>query len=291
MLEGIITKGIGGFYYIMTDKGLIESHARGLFREKDLTPMIGDRVLIRIREDEGKGYIEEIYPRKNQLKRPPVANITQAVIVFSISEPDINTWLLDRFLIMAKEQGLKTLIVINKIDLDEDKAKEIYKIYNKAGYEVLLLSTLKNIALEELKDYFKRETSVFYGPSGVGKSSILNFLNPKLDLEVGKVSKSTGRGRHTTRHVELMILDKNSYVLDTPGFSSLELKFIEDKINLRDYYKEMSEIGRDCKFQSCLHNKEPGCKVKKAVESGEIDKVRYKNYLRILEEIDNIKRY
>lgn len=291
MLEGIITKGIGGFYYVMTEKGLIESRARGVFREENITPLIGDKVRIRISDEDETGYIEEIHPRTSELVRPPVANITQLIVVMSIKKPKLNTWLLDRFTMMAEEEGLKLLICINKSDLDEKKSNEIKEIYELAGYRVLKTSVLEDLNIDLLEKEMLGEISVLAGPSGVGKSSILNAIKEDFKLETGDISKKTERGRHTTRHVELLNIDENSYVLDTPGFSSLDLSFIENEIVVRDYFKEIKKAGEGCRFQSCLHRNEPNCNVKSKVEEGKISKSRYKNYLKVLEEVENIKRY
>ncbi len=291
MINGIITKGIGGFYYVMTDDGLIECRARGLFREENLKPLIGDKVDIRISSEDNTGYIEKIYPRTSELIRPTVANITQIIIVMSIEDPKINPWLLDRFIMMAEKEKLKIVICINKFELNEEKASEIERAYKLAGFDVFKTSTFENVGVDDLKTYLKGEMTAFAGPSGVGKSSLLNLIGEEVDLEVGDISKKTGRGKHTTRHVELMALDKDTYVLDTPGFSSLDLRFIEDKTDIKKYFREIDKYGKTCKFQSCLHENEPNCNIKKMVEAGEISQLRYDNYLYFLNEYKNIKKY
>lgn len=291
MLEGRIVKGVGGLYFIKTSEGIIKSRARGVFRVEKLTPLIGDLVSIRISEEDNMGYIIDIKERKTELLRPPVANITQAIVVMSVKDPDINTWLLDKFLLMSEYESLDTVIVFNKSDLDKEKADNLKSIYEKAGYEVIITSTALNIGVDEVREHLRNNISVFAGPSGVGKSSLLNMIDSKLKLETGDISIKNKRGKHTTRHIELLELDDNSFVLDSPGFSSLNLDFIEDESDIRNYFKEIHEFGRDCKFQSCLHNKEPGCAVKSAVENGEIDNKRYANYLLLLEEVKNIRRY
>lgn len=291
MIEGIIIKGIGGFYYIKTKDGIIESRARGIFREENLTPLVGDRVKIRINEEDNSGYIEEILERKNELIRPPVANISQAIIVMSIKKPDINTWLLDKFLIMAEHKNLNIIICLNKMDLSEKEIIHIKNIYETVGYKVLITSSKENIGIENLMAYLKEHITVFAGPSGVGKSSLLNKVNPQFNRETGDVSAKSKRGKHTTRSVELLELGENTYVLDTPGFSSLDLSFIEDPSSLREYFKEIKKYGQECRFLSCLHDKEPDCAVKRYVVEGVISKERYDNYLRLLEEIKNIRRY
>lgn len=291
MIDGIIVKGIGGFYYIKTEDKVIESRARGVFREDKITPLIGDRVRIRISDEDNTGYIEDIYERKSELKRPPVANITQAIIVMSIKEPDVNTWLLDRFLMMAEHENLDIVICINKVDLNPGEALKLKSIYELAGYRVIETSVVSDIGIDELKKLLDRNISVFAGPSGAGKSSLLNIVSSDFNLETGDVSSKTKRGKHTTRHVELLELNKDSFVLDSPGFSSLNVDFIEEDNQVRDYFREFIEYGDKCRFMSCLHDTEPGCEVKKQVEEGNISKERYENYLLFLKEIKNIRRY
>ncbi|OZV12860.1 ribosome small subunit-dependent GTPase A [Tissierella sp. P1] len=291
MVNGIIIKGIGGFYYVKTESGIVECRARGIFREEKLTPLVGDKVKIRISSEDNTGYIEEIYPRTSQLLRPPVANITQAIIVMSIKKPDVNTWLLDRFLIMAEHEKLEIMICINKSDLMPEKALELKTIYENIGYRVINTSVLTGIGIDELKIALDNNISVFAGPSGAGKSSLLNAVNRNFKLETGDVSTKTKRGKHTTRHVELLELHDNAFVLDSPGFSSLNIDFIEEEIQLKNYFKEIYKYGENCRFISCLHGNEPDCEVKKQVEEGNIAKERYENYLLFLEEIKNIRRY
>lgn len=292
MLEGIIIKGVGGFYYVKTDKGIYESRARGVFREEKITPLIGDKVRIRINPEDNTGYIEEIKNRKSQLLRPPVANVEQAIVVMSVKKPKINYWLLDRFLLSIEYEKLNPIICINKTDLiKETDRNEIKSIYEDAGYEVIFTSVIDNIGIDEIKNVLRDEVTVLAGPSGVGKSSLLNLIQPDLKLETGGVSKKTKRGRHTTRHVELLELDIGGYVLDTPGFSALDLSFIKKEEELRNYFNEMKDLNYLCRFDSCLHNKEPNCEVKTRVKTGKISKSRYENYLKFLNELKNIRRY
>lgn len=262
MIEGKIIKGIGGFYYVKTHQGIIECRARGIFREKDLTPLVGDNVKLRISEEDNTGYIEEILTRKNELIRPPVANISQAVIVMSIKKPNINTLLLDKYLMMVEHNDLNIVICFNKSDLDKSLGEDFKAIYEQIGYRVILTSNKLNMGINELKDGLKGHTTVFSGPSGVGKSSLLNNLNPELNRKTGDISSKSLRGKHTTRSVEFFELDDNTFVLDTPGFSSLELNFIEEAIEVRKYFIEIYKYGAGCRFQSCLHDKEPNCIVK-----------------------------
>lgn len=291
MLKGIIIKGVGGFYYVKTSEGIIESRARGLFRDENITPLVGDKVNIRISEEDKTGYIDEIYPRTTQLLRPPVANVSQAVIVMSIKNPDINTWLLDKFLLMAEYEKLNVIICFNKSDLSEEKTLSLSEVYKAAGYKVIISSVVESIGIEELRNSLDDNITVFAGPSGAGKSSLLNAINPILKLETGDISNKSKRGKHTTRHVELINLKEDSYVLDTPGFSSLHLDFIEDEVELREYFREIDKIGKECRFISCLHDQEPDCAVKRNVETGNINKDRYDNYLLLLKEIKSNRRY
>lgn len=291
MIDGIILKGIGGFYYVQTADEVIQCRARGNFREEGITPLIGDKVRIRISKEDNNGYIDEIYERETSLTRPPVANITQAIVVMSIEKPKVNLWLLDRFLLMAEAEELNIVICINKTDLNLEASVRIKDIYNKIGYKVILTSIVEEKGIDDLMLALKDNTSVFAGPSGVGKSSLLNLVKPSYKLETGEVSEKNKRGKHTTRHTELLHLKNNSYVLDTPGFSSLDIDFIESPAELGEYFKEIKEYSRGCKFMNCLHLNEPGCEVKKQVADNEISSERYENYLLFLEEIKNIRRY
>ena len=291
MLEGIIIKGIGGFYYVKTEEGIIESRARGVFRDNDITPLVGDKVKIRISEEDGTGYVVDVAERSTQLLRPPVANVTQAIVVMSVKSPDMNTWLLDKFLLMSEYEGLDVIVCINKSDLDPGLSEKYKDVYEKAGYKVLLTSTKLDIGIDSLKKHLLDNISVFAGPSGVGKSSLLNMIDHRLNLETGIVSNKTKRGKHTTRHTELLELDPSSFILDTPGFSSLNLDFIEDETYVKEYFREIFKYGEGCRFLSCLHDKEPNCAIKEKVEEGIIDEERYNNYLLLLNEVRNIRRY
>ncbi len=291
MLDGIIIKGIGGFYYVKTSQGIIQCRARGVFRENNITPLVGDKVKIKISEEDGSGYVVDIGERKSQLLRPSVANVTQAIVVMSIKSPNINSWLLDKFLLMAEYEGLDVVICINKYDLDKNLSEKYKEIYEKAGYRVLLTSCKLDLGMDDLRRELHGQISVFAGPSGVGKSSLLNKIDNRLNLETGDISNKTQRGKHTTRHTELLQLDDKSYILDTPGFSSLNLDFIEDENQVKDYFREIHKYGSDCRFMTCLHDKEPNCAVKDKVEEGLINEERYGNYLLLLNETRNIRRY
>lgn len=291
MLEGIIVKGIGGFYYVKVNDTVYECRARGLFRKNKIIPLIGDRVLIKINRGDNTGYIEQIFDRFTELKRPPVSNVNQAIIVFAAQKPDPNLWLLDRFLLLASYQGLDVVICINKSDLDsEGKADNILNIYNKAGYKIFKASCKTKQGIDEIRNILDNKITVFAGPSGVGKSTLLNNIQSNLRLQTGDISQKTSRGKHTTRHVELIELELGGWVLDTPGFSTLDIDFLEEN-ELDKYFIEIYEKGSLCKFSGCSHYKEPGCEVKKAVENGEISESRYDNYLSMLQEIKRIRRY
>lgn len=291
MIDGIILKGVGGFYYVDTNSEVIQCRARGNFREEGITPLVGDKVKIRISKEDNNGYIEEIYNRKTRLLRPSVSNVTQVIIVMSIENPKINTWLLDKFIIMAEAEGLGIIICINKSDLDVDGSSNLKDIYTDIGYTVLQTSIKTGIGIKHLKSTLKDNISVFAGPSGVGKSSLLNAVNPEYELKIGEISDKNKRGKHTTRHTELLYLEENSYVLDTPGFSSLDMDFIEDERELSDYFIEFKKHSSNCKFINCIHLSEPGCEIKRQVEDNEISSGRYQNYLLFLDEIKKDRRY
>lgn len=291
MLEGIIVKGIGGFYYVKTEEGIIESRAKGNFRENNITPLVGDRVKIRISKEDGSGYVEEILPRRSELVRPSVANVTQVLIVMSVNDPDINLWLLDKFIMLAESEGIEIVLVLNKIDLDRDKALSIKEVYENIGYRVILTSWTSGEGLDQLRDSLEGNMTVFAGPSGVGKSTLLNTLDPRIKFETGDISSKTKRGKHTTRHTELIDLDDTTYVLDSPGFSSLNLDFIEGEQDVQEYFREIKEAREKCKFISCIHINEPSCNVKDRVEASSIDRNRYANYISFVNEIKNRKRF
>lgn len=282
-MEGIILKGIGGFYYVKTEEKVYECKARGKFRNKKLTPMVGDRVII-TPNDDNYGAIEEICTRDNYLIRPQVANISQAFIVFALKNPDVNLDLLNKFLIQCELKNIKSIVCFNKIDLYSDyENHEAVKMVSDAGYDYIFLKAKEETNLDELKSKLKGNINVFCGPSGVGKSTILNKLVGKEVMETGIISERLKRGKHTTRHSELVEVN-NGFVVDTPGFSTLDLKF-DSKEELKDYFREFHEYEDQCKFNGCLHHKEPKCGVKDAVNNGEINKDRYEFYIKTLEEI------
>lgn len=291
MIEGRIIKGIGGFYYVETKNGLYECRARGIFRKNKITPLVGDRVKISIVDEENKkGVVEEIQKRETELVRPPIANVNKALIVFAVKNPTPHLSLLDRFIVLAERENLEIVIVLTKIDLDDDNTFEkIKNIYEPCGYKVIGVSNFEKINIDKVKEELKDNTVVFAGPSGVGKSSLLNEIDSNFKLKTGDVSDKIKRGRHTTRHAELFELEFGGLVADTPGFSSLTLDDIED-IELKEYFIEFEQYD-DCKFGSkCIHQNEPNCAVKKAVENGEIPKERYESYIQLLNEIRQGKR-
>ena len=287
-MKGKIIKEIGGFYYVKTSEGLIECKARGKFRHKDMKPMVGDDVEIEV--SNGKGIIEEIFERKSQLIRPTVANVTQAFVVFAVKNPDINFDLLNRFLILCEHNNIEAVVCLNKVDLVSEEEKEAIKQkIVDIGYDVLYINAKKGIGIEKLREKLDNNETVLCGPSGAGKSTLINTLTEKYHMETGEVSEKIGRGKHTTRHSELIDV-VGGYIVDTPGFSTLEVNFIE-KEDLRYSFPEFEEYNNLCKFRGCLHYKEPNCAVKKAVEEGKINKYRYDFYIRTLEEKMDGRKY
>ena len=292
MINGKIIKGIGGFYYVDTEKGLYECRARGIFRKNKITPLVGDRVSISVVDKENKkGVVEEIEKRDTELVRPPIANVDKALIVFAIKNPAPNLSLLDRFIVLAEKENLEIVIVFTKVDLDADGEllEELKSIYEVSGYKVIPVSNKLKLNIDKIKEELKENTVLFAGPSGVGKSSLLNEVDKNFELKTGEVSDKIKRGKHTTRHAELLKLECGGMVADTPGFSSLTLDDI-DESELKEYFIEFDKYD-DCRFGSrCIHENEPSCAVKEAVENGEISKKRYESYIQLLNEIRSGKR-
>ena len=283
-MEGRIIKGIGGFYYIKTDDGIIECKARGKFRYNSLKPMVGDKVDIIV--ENGKGVIEKIYERTSELIRPTVSNVTRAFVVFAIKNPDIKFELLNRFLVLCEYNDIEAIVCLNKEDLcSEEEKKEIEEAIKEIGYEVLFINAKEKRGLEDLEKRLENNITVLCGPSGAGKSTLLNALIKTDHMETGEVSEKIGRGKHTTRHSELIEIE-NGYLVDTPGFSTLDLNFME-KDELKYCFPEFNKYQDECKFRGCNHYKEPSCAVKENVESGNINKLRYEFYIKRLEEILN----
>lgn len=290
MPEGKIIKALSGFYYVLNESETVQCRGRGVFRKNKITPLVGDEVVFQAENDK-EGYILEVKERKNELVRPPIANVDQAILVFSAVEPDFSTALLDRFLVLVEFNHIKPIICITKMDLTNAKQnKEIQHYaddYRKAGYDVLLTSSETEEGVKELFPYLEGEISVFAGQSGVGKSSLLNALNPDLDLRTDDISSHLGRGKHTTRHVELIKVGQG-LVADTPGFSSLEFMDIEIS-DLNFCFPDIEKLSEECKFRGCLHKAEPKCAVKAAIENGELPSYRYEHYTTFLQEIKDRK--
>ncbi len=292
MKEGIILKALSGFYYVeeKESKQLYSCRSRGLFRKQKITPLVGDNVRFIVEEDMS-GYVMEVLERKNELVRPPIANVDCALVVFSVKEPDFNVKLLDRFLAVIEHNQIEPIIILTKSDLlteDEFKAvDEVIDYYRQIGYKTVYTSAKQALGLTEVQEMIEDQTVVICGQSGVGKSSLLNAMDLTLNLQVNEISKALGRGRHTTRHVELHKLN-GALLADTPGFSSLDLEQIEVG-DLSYTFIEFHERSEACKFRGCIHDQEPKCAVKQAVENGEFLQTRYDNYQVFLNEIRSRK--
>ena len=276
-MRGRINKGIGGFYYVSVDDGIIECKARGKFRKERITPIIGDEVEIEVKN--GKGAITKIYERKNSLIRPAVANIDVIVVVVASKDPDPATFVTDKMLVNAEINGIPSIVCINKSDLAN--TSELYDIYTCAGYKTVCVSALENNGLDELFEIIKGKTAAFAGVSGVGKSTILSRITG-MELETGTVSDKISRGKHTTRHVELFKMRGGGYVLDTPGFSSVETEDISLQ-DLESCFPEILKHSSNCRFRGCAHIGEPDCAVKNAVLEGVIPQSRYESYKELYE--------
>lgn len=292
-MQGKIIKGIAGFYYVhVVHSGIYECKAKGIFRNKKIKPLVGDNVEIDIIDEEKWiGNIVEIAERTNELIRPAVANIDQSLVVFAVMRPDPNINLLDRFLVMMERQDVPVIICFNKVDLvPEEEMIELRDTYVNAGYHVIFTSTLNGNGVEDVKRILIGKTTAFAGPSGVGKSSMLNAIIPDANSETGGISEKIGRGKNTTRHTEIFNLEDETYIMDTPGFTSLYTNDFE-KEELKWYFPEFREYEEKCRFNGCIHENEPDCAVKDALEEGKISESRYKNYLQMLDEIKNRKKY
>lgn len=292
-MEGKIIKGIAGFYYVYAENsGLYECKAKGIFRNQKIKPLVGDNVKIEvIDEEEKKGNITDILERKNELIRPAVTNVDQALVIFAASDPAPNFNLLDRFLILMKRQQVDTIICFNKKDIITDKELLLLEeTYEKCGYGVIFTSTYTDDGITTLRELLKNKTTVLAGPSGVGKSSIINTIQPEANMETGGISEKIKRGKHTTRHSELIFLEENTFIMDTPGFSSLYITNME-KEELKEYFVEFSSYADECRFQGCVHINEPGCAVKEALKEERISRVRYENYKDLYEELKNKRKY
>ena len=292
-MQGKIVKGIAGFYYVhVAESGLYECKAKGTFRKDKMKPLIGDNVIITVLDEaEKKGNIIEICERKNTLIRPAVANIDQALIVFAVTKPKPHFNLLDRFLVMMEREGIPVVLCFNKKDIAQDtEIREIQEIYASCGYPFVFTSAKEQEHIEQVKELLIGKTTAIAGPSGVGKSSLINLFQPAAGMETGSISEKIERGRHTTRHSELIRIEEDTYIIDTPGFSSLYVHDFE-KEDLKYYFPEFAPYEGTCRFQGCDHIHEPDCGVKKALSDGKIHKVRYGNYLEMYKELNEKRKY
>ena len=291
MLQGRVIKAYNSFFYVQTEIGLITCKLRGRFKKarRELGVVPGDWVIIDSLPD-GTGVIEEILPRRQLLKRPAVANLTQVVLTFAAAQPDLHPLLLNRFLVLAEWSGVEKIIIcVNKMDLYQGEPEELLSTYRKIGYPVVLLSAREGRGIEELKSYLSGETTVFAGPSGVGKSSLLNAIDATLSLQTGQISEKIKRGKHTTRTAELMPYAGGGYIVDTPGFSAMDLSAMEAD-DLASCFPDFAPYLGRCRFSPCSHSHEPGCIVKEAAEEGGISRERYEAYLSIRQEIQEAQK-
>ncbi len=293
-MTGKIIKGIAGFYYVHDGKSQVyECKAKGIFRNRGIRPVVGDDVaFVVLDETDREGSIEEVLPRKNVLIRPASANVDQALVVFAVTQPEPNLNLLDRFLIMMMVQDIPVTICFNKTDLDNgDRQQEYRAIYEKAGYPVMFVSACEEQGIDQIRSYLRGKTTILAGPSGVGKSSLTNLLQPEAAMETGSISEKIQRGKHTTRHAELFCVEEDTYLMDTPGFSSMYIEELEPE-QLKYYFPEFEAYESDCRFLAdCVHIGEPVCGVKAALDRGEISRSRYDNYMLIYQELKNRKKY
>ncbi len=292
-MQGKIVKGIAGFYYVyVAESGLFACKAKGIFRKEKIKPLVGDNVVMEItHEGDREGNVIEILPRKNTLIRPAVANIDQALVIFACRKPDPNFHLLDRFLVSMEQQGVPCLLCFNK--LDETTAEEVARLralYAKSGYPICFTSARTKKGVNELRAHLRGKTTAVAGPSGVGKSSLINLLCPQAEMETGEISTKIARGRHTTRHSELFPLGEETFIMDTPGFTSLFLEGME-KEELGACFPEFLDYVDQCRFRGCVHIGEPDCAVKQAVADGEIPEQRYAHYVEFYNELKDQKKY
>ena len=297
-MQGKIIKGIAGFYYVCVTNPaedtteIYECKAKGIFRKDGTKPLVGDDVEMEVLdEDAGKGNIQKILPRKNALIRPAVANVDQALVIFAAAKPAPNFNLLDRFLIMMAEQELPCIICFNKQDIvDEEERQKLTSVYENCGCRVVFASATKGEGTEEIRALLRGKTTTVAGPSGVGKSSMVNSLCGDTYMETGEISEKIDRGKHTTRHAELLLIGPDTYIVDTPGFSSLSV-FNMEKEELKDFYPEFAKYEDECRFRGCSHINEPDCGVKNALQNGNISPMRYENYVQIYGELKSQKKW
>lgn len=292
-MTGKIIKGIAGFYYVNDGENRVyQCRAKGIFRNRKIKPLVGDNVEFSILDEEaGEGNIDEILPRKNALVRPAAANVDQALVLFALTQPSPNLNLLDRFLVMMAMEEILVVICFNKADLGDGAMEEEYKkIYEGAGYEVHFISARTDLGMDQVRELLRGRTTVLAGPSGVGKSSLTNRIQPEASMETGGISRKIERGKHTTRHSELFFVEKDTYMMDTPGFSSMYTPEIEAS-ELKEFFPEFAEFEDECRFLGCVHIGERVCGVKEAVKEGKISLSRYENYRLIYEELKQKRRY
>ncbi len=292
-MQGKIVKGIAGFYYVhVVESDVYECKAKGIFRKEKVKPLVGDNVEIEVlSEVEKTGNLVRILQRRNELARPAVANIDQALVVFAVSRPAPHYNLLDRFLVMMERKEIPAVLCFNKEDLAErGQIEELRNIYGACGYPLVFTSALEGKNLDNVIESLNGKTTAIAGPSGVGKSSLINRITPEANMETGSVSRKIERGKHTTRHSELFPVNGDTYIMDTPGFSSLYVNDFE-KEDLKKYFPEFADYEGTCRFLGCDHMHEPGCMVKEAVERGRIHPVRYQNYTEMYEELKSRRRY
>ena len=292
-MQGKIIKGIAGVYYVhVVESGVYECKAKGVFRKDGLNPLVGDNVEMEVtHEKDMEGNIMKILPRKNELVRPAVANIDQALVVFAVAKPKPHFNLLDRFLVMMEAKEIPVVLCFNKADIAKDpEIAALKNIYEECGYPLLFTSAKEEENIDGLEECLRGKTTAIAGPSGVGKSSLINLLQDEVKMETGSISRKIERGKHTTRHSELIMLGKDSYIMDTPGFSSL---YVDDigKEELKYCFPEFAPYEGKCRFNGCGHIHEPGCAVKQAVEEGKIHRVRYDDYAMMYRELQERKRY
>ena len=292
-MQGKIIRGIAGFYYVhVPEIGILECKAKGIFRKNKLKPLVGDFVNVSVIDEENKkGNIDEVLERKNELIRPAVANIDQALVIFAVKKPEPNLNLLDRFLIMMEQKEIPCVLVFNKSDLATEEEKQAFrKVYENSECKILFVSAKQNQGIDEVREILSHKTSTVAGPSGVGKSSLINMLQSEINMETGSISEKIERGKHTTRHTEFIPIGEDTFIMDTPGFSSLAV-FDMEKEELEQFYPEFDEYRGNCRFHGCSHTHEPGCSVKEAIAEEKISKERYENYQLIYEELKNKKKY
>ena len=292
-MRGKIIKGIAGFYYVHAEDGFTYAcRARGIFRKDRFSPLVGDDVVISITDTKDmEGSLDEILPRKNSLIRPAVSNVDQAIVIFAAADPEPNLVLMDRILVLMEYRKVPSVVCFNKADLiDGARKEELCGIYRSAGYPVVCCSTVTGEGMDSVRELLAGKTSVVAGPSGAGKSSIANSLQTEIRMETGGISRKLGRGRHTTRHAQIIPLDSDAYLVDSPGFSSVFLPEISEE-ELWMLFPEFREYEKYCRFQGCRHRAEPDCGVRSAVSEGKISSSRYESYVLLHDELKDTRKY